>query len=306
MKARILIADDDLHMVAFMEQYLIEAGYQVITAADGNEAVRLAGEEPDIILLNIMLPGMEGQALFKAIREKTPCPILFFVAQNTVPDEDNLLDLFPIKEEDFILKPFSVAELEARLERRKQPQTVKKLSESFALSYLWLLRLDKQIFDRFAKHNRPPIWEKLMVLATRLGDGGLVWIIFTLALLLSPGHRKYALVCMASALTCSFIANILIKKVVARTRPFLHYWPRIALRINRPPGSSFPSGHAAVSFAAAGILAQINPLIALAAYAMAALIAFSRLYLLVHYPSDILAGAILGLLCAMAFLPLLA
>ncbi len=311
MKGRILIADEDLQMVKFMEKYLKAEGYHVFTAANGSEAIARAGQGPEIILLNIMLPGIESRELYKAIRKKTQCPVLFFLSKNTVPDKENIFSAFDIKQEDFILKPFSIAELEAKVEarlrweRRKKIQAVRKFSERITLSYLWLARLDKHIFDLFTRKNGSPFIENIMVLATRLGDGGIIWAFFTLICLLSDSYRRFGLVCMASGFTCSFIANILIKKIVSRTRPFLHYWPQITLRISRPPDSSFPSGHTAVSFAAAGILAQINLPFAVLAYTFAGLISFSRLYLLVHYPSDILGGAILGILCGLAFSPLL-
>lgn len=165
-----------------------------------------------------------------------------------------------------------------------------------------LIALDKRIFDYFTKiEHRSRLAEKAMIFFTHLGDWGFIWVVSALLLICLRPYRRYGLFCLGSVLACSFVVNVLLKKTVRRNRPFIPYLPKLTLKIKLPPDFSFPSGHTAASFAAAGILAYINPTVAITAYVVALLISFSRLYLLVHYPFDIIVGAVLGAICAFCF-----
>jgi undecaprenyl-diphosphatase len=106
---------------------------------------------------------------------------------------------------------------------------------------------------------------------------------------------------LGSLLLCFLLGNLLLKPLVGRIRPCdIH--SSIPLLIARPTDYSFPSGHTMSSFAAANIIFHANVELGIAAYILALLIAFSRLYLYVHYPSDVLAGMILGLFVSASFL----
>ena len=129
---------------------------------------------------------------------------------------------------------------------------------------------------------------------THLGDAGIFWILLTLALLCTKKYRR-AGVAMACALVLDLIfCNLLLKLLVGRLRPFAVN-TAVALLVPPPLDASFPSGHTASSFAAAAALwAAGYHRMGAAALVLACAIAFSRLYLYVHWPSDVLAGAILG------------
>lgn len=140
-------------------------------------------------------------------------------------------------------------------------------------------------------------FKSLWVLITHLGDSGLIWIMIGLYIgLIKNEKKKAAHVFIALALVVLFV-NIFIKNLVKRGRPFSVY--PIDLLINTPSDYSFPSGHTASSFGAAYVLAKSYPKYAWVFYLLAALIAFSRMVLFVHYPTDILAGLIIGLICGM-------
>lgn len=136
-------------------------------------------------------------------------------------------------------------------------------------------------------------------LITRLGDGGIFWIILAIVLLCFRKTRR-AGVAMAVALIIGLcVTNLGIKPLAARIRPYV-VDPSISLII--PPESefSFPSGHTSTSFECAFVLAWYHRKAGIAAIVLAAVIAFSRLYLMVHYPTDVLAGIVIGALVAAA------
>lgn len=134
---------------------------------------------------------------------------------------------------------------------------------------------------------------------THLADGGIFWIILAIVLLFFKKTRR-AGVTMAFALILGLIfGNIIIKPLTARVRPY-DFDTSIVLLI--PPESefSFPSGHTLASVEGAVSLWLYHKKAGVAAAVLALLIAFSRLYLMVHYPLDVIAGAILGVIFALA------
>ena len=141
---------------------------------------------------------------------------------------------------------------------------------------------------------RTPIGDVVVPLITRLGDAGIVWIILTVLLLIIPKTRKTGVIMMAALLVDVLLCNVLIKNLVARTRPF-DVNTAVQLLVAKPRDYSFPSGHTAASFASvtALYLAGEKKLWKIA-LVLAVLIAFSRLYLYVHYPTDVLGGIITG------------
>ena len=141
---------------------------------------------------------------------------------------------------------------------------------------------------------RTPIGDVVVPLITRLGDAGIIWIILTLLLLIIPKTRKTGVIMMAALLADLLLCNVLIKNLVARTRPF-DVNTTVKLLVEKPRDYSFPSGHTAASFASvtALYLAKEKKLWKIA-LVLAVLIALSRLYLYVHYPTDIIGGVIFG------------
>lgn len=138
--------------------------------------------------------------------------------------------------------------------------------------------------------------DQWMVWISSLGNAGAIWIVLTVVLLLIPKYRKAGVV-MACALALDLVlCNLAIKPLVARPRPY-DLNPFMDYLIARPHGWSFPSGHTAASFAAASALLFSRCKLWIPCMVLAALIGFSRLYLYVHFPTDVLCGALLGVAC---------
>lgn len=142
-----------------------------------------------------------------------------------------------------------------------------------------------------------PVFDKIMPIVSLFGDKGIFWIALTVLLLLFRKTRPLGL-SMAIALSLGFIfGNMVIKNLVGRTRPY-EYNSEIRLLVNKLSDYSFPSGHSLASFEAATCIFIRYKKWGVAALLLAAAIAFSRLYLYVHFPSDVLAGTVLGIIFA--------
>lgn len=112
MSYTILIIDDDIELVKMLRSFFEIRKYSVITAHDGIEALRMAETNPDIILLDINMPHIDGMEVCRRVRDKVTCPILFLTAR--VEEQDRVNGLLS-GGDDYILKPFSLKELEARV-----------------------------------------------------------------------------------------------------------------------------------------------------------------------------------------------
>ncbi len=163
--------------------------------------------------------------------------------------------------------------------------------------FTWIQQVDESILLTIAGwHN--PVLDFIMPVITTLGTGGMIWIALTAVLLIPRKTRKYAVIMGVSLGLAALIGNLIIKPIVARERPFtvLTELPEI---LGRPDGYSFPSGHTISSFATATVLWFCSWKLALPATCMAALIGFSRCYLFCHYPSDVVFGALFGIVIAL-------
>lgn len=138
----------------------------------------------------------------------------------------------------------------------------------------------------------------LMKFFTIIGEGGAVWIAVGIALLFGRQTRKYGVMVLFSLLLCLIFGNGVLKHAVARPRPCWRH-PEVPMLIAVPTDYSCPSGHTFASFAASVSLLYWKRKAGLAAFAAAVLIAVSRLYFFVHYPTDILAGAVFGTVLAL-------
>ena len=112
MDYKILIADDDVELVKMLQMFFELRNYMVITASDGAETLKMVEKNPDIILLDINMPRVDGIGVCQRIRDKVSCPILFLTAKAEEQDRVNGL---MSGGDDYILKPFSLKELEARI-----------------------------------------------------------------------------------------------------------------------------------------------------------------------------------------------
>jgi len=114
MKTRILLIDDDKTLLTLVGQYLRENGFAVIDAPDGHQGLRLAyNDHPDLVLLDVMLPGMDGWEVCARLRELSDMPIIMITAKTTEADK---LRGFRLGVDDYVTKPFSFAELVARIQ----------------------------------------------------------------------------------------------------------------------------------------------------------------------------------------------
>jgi len=132
-----------------------------------------------------------------------------------------------------------------------------------------------------------------------LGNKGLLWILFGLILLCLPNRRNCGAQILIALLLSLIFCNLLIKNWVARPRPF-ELNTVVQLLIMEPVDYSFPSGHTSAAFATAAVLWKNRCWERHVAFVVAVLMGFSRLYLYVHYPSDVLGGAVLGTMLGVA------
>ena len=171
------------------------------------------------------------------------------------------------------------------------------LLDSLAVSF------DLPILDWIQANMRNGIMDILMPLITYFGEDGIGWIAWAVILLLLKKHRKTGLG-MAFALALGFvICNLTLKPMVGRIRPYdfqmEHFGITIKLLVEGLHDYSFPSGHTIASIEAAMVILLNNRKMGIPAMILALLIAFSRLYLYVHYPTDVIASLILGVVIAL-------
>ncbi len=139
-----------------------------------------------------------------------------------------------------------------------------------------------------------------MIFITHLGDTGAIWIALALILLILPKTRKVGIVCAVSMVINLLLTNIALKNIIQRIRPY-EIISSLNILIEAQHDFSFPSGHTACSFAAAWVLWRVAPRkYSIPAMILAVLISLSRLYVGVHYPTDILGGLIVGVFAAEA------
>ncbi|OWA36306.1 DNA-binding response regulator [Saccharibacillus sp. O16] len=112
MAERIMLVDDEREIVAFMRDALEDEGYEVLCAYGGEEALQLLPQKPDVVVLDVMMPGMDGYALCEAIRERASCPILFVSARRS--EEDRVRGLMA-GGDDYLVKPFGLREFKTRI-----------------------------------------------------------------------------------------------------------------------------------------------------------------------------------------------
>lgn len=138
-----------------------------------------------------------------------------------------------------------------------------------------------------------PIGDVFFKIITTVGNGGIIWIILSMYILFVRRQKMEGIALILSLIFVLVICLGIIKPIVARERPFTEN-ELITLLIKKPTDYSFPSGHTASSFAVITTLYMYKDRLFKFALILGSLIAFSRMYLYVHYPSDIIAGIIFG------------
>ncbi len=180
MTYRLLIADDDEELVKMLKSYLEIKGFEILTAGDGLEVLGKLSKNPDLILLDINMPRMDGIEVCRKIRNETACPILFLTAR--VEEQDRVNGLLS-GGDDYITKPFSLKELEARItahlkrEERQKFRTTSRYENGLWIDYagkevrfegkeIPLTRLEYEIVEFLSAHpgqvfDRERIYERV-------------------------------------------------------------------------------------------------------------------------------------------------
>lgn len=163
-----------------------------------------------------------------------------------------------------------------------------------------ITEIDFSILDLIRERLSCPALDSIMPLITALANYGTLWIALAIALLIPKKTRPMGMVMAAALIMCVIVGNLLLKNLFARERPFAGN-EEIWLLIKAPLDYSFPSGHTMSSFASASSVTflpkgRFPGKAAAAMWVTAALIGFSRLYLYVHFPSDVLGGLVIGVL----------
>ena len=152
--------------------------------------------------------------------------------------------------------------------------------------------------ERWVVQHRTPWLDDLFVALSHIGNSGLVWLVLALLATVLWRRPSIFLFVLAGNLISGY-ASFGLRQAIGRDRP-PHRFPDPPPIVDVPVSDSFPSGHSASAFACAALLAWLTPLPKVPLFALAGLIAFSRVYNGVHYPLDVIGGAVLGLAVATA------
>lgn len=146
-------------------------------------------------------------------------------------------------------------------------------------------------------HIQNPYLNPIMIFFTNLGNAGFIWIVLSIILLFTKKFKMVGVLMLCSLAINTLLGEVFLKNFIQRPRPF-QTLPNLHLLIKPPTSYSFPSGHTSSAFACAIILGYYIRKFSIPAIILAILIAFSRIYLTVHYPTDVIAGIALGIFSA--------
>lgn len=176
-------------------------------------------------------------------------------------------------------------------------ESIRALLDALAVNF------DLPILDWIAANLWCLVLDMLMPIITLLGDAGIFWIAVAVLFIFTKKYRKIGIGMMFALMMGLVICNIWLKPTIARIRPYdfqLQFFAKeIPLLAGGMHDFSFPSGHTIASFEAAVVILLGNKKLGIPAMILACLIAFSRLYLYVHYPTDVIVSVILGSILAL-------
>lgn len=160
-----------------------------------------------------------------------------------------------------------------------------------------IIVFDNYILFVINKYLKNKYLDKLMPMITCMGNLGIIWIIMSITLILDKPYRLIGNIVILTLIISTIVGEGIVKHIVRRIRP-CNQQKSASLLIKKPLSYSFPSGHTLSSFAVAEILSMYFSQYKLIFMGIAFLIALSRLYLYVHYPTDVIAGIIIGIVCS--------
>ena len=176
-------------------------------------------------------------------------------------------------------------------------ESIRALLDALAVSF------DLPILDWIAANLWCPVLDAVMPVITLLGDAGIFWIAIAVLFIFTKKYRKIGIGMMIALMMGLVICNICLKPMIARIRPYdfkeEHLGTVVNLLIEKQHDFAFPSGHTIASFEAAVVILLGNRKLGIPAMILACLIAFSRLYLYVHYPTDVIVSIVLGSVLAL-------
>lgn len=177
----------------------------------------------------------------------------------------------------------------------KQTKTLKIIRNSLLVVILGLVlwALDFNILFWIQNLIRNDVFDVIIPFYTSLGEDGIIWIAFGLILLIPKKYRKTGIMVLAALLVMLVVNNIVLKNLIARPRPCWTY-PEMVQLVHNPSSYSFPSGHTTSAFAVAFTVFSQHKKLGKAIIVMAAIMAFTRLYVFVHFPTDIYGGILVA------------
>lgn len=156
-----------------------------------------------------------------------------------------------------------------------------------------IMNLDAYIIDLMSRVDCVPL-DYFFEFFTHLGDYGILYVLIGIIFLFFKKTRKTGLTILLSMIFCGILGNLILKPTIARVRPYNMF--DLALKVTPPKDFSFPSGHSYGAFAMAGSVYFAKELKSLPFFVVATLIAISRIYFTLHYPTDVVAGILMGLI----------
>ena len=170
MKNKILLIDDDPTLLDLLSQFLQESGYEIFSAANGTLGLKIAyNERPDLVLLDVMMPGMDGWEICARLREMTEVPIMMVTAKSSEADK---LRGFRLGIDDYVTKPFSFAELVARVQAVLARANLPDKESGFAIH--GNIKLDMKKYQAFVDEREveltPTEFRLLEALVRRRGE----------------------------------------------------------------------------------------------------------------------------------------
>lgn len=157
--------------------------------------------------------------------------------------------------------------------------------------------IDNRTLQYVNRKFQNSLLDKIMPIITATADGGMIWMVVSACLLINKDNRVNGTMVISSLLLSTILGEGIIKHIIKRKRPFIDEEGNDLL-IAKPITYSFPSGHTSSSFAAVGILIATSNSLSICFLIWAILIGFSRIYLKVHYFTDVFIGMILGIICS--------